>query len=86
MIWDHAIRTIILQQPITTMRVSHIISTSPYFLVNFFCYVMTINDWRFEGIHQLCPDGRRGGAFEPVRQHLSETVINHKAASTFDCL
>ena len=47
---------------------------------------MTINDWRFEGIPQLCPGGRRGRAFEPVRQHLSETVINHMMLGTLKCL
>ena len=36
MIWDHDIRAISLQQPVTTVRVVHtMLSTLPYFLVIF---------------------------------------------------
>ena len=38
--------------------------------------------WKFKDIPQLCPGGGRSGAFEPVRQHLSETVIDHKMLGT----
>ena len=62
------------------------IINSTLFHLNFPCNVLTTDDWRFEGVPQLCPGGGRGGAFEPVRQHLSETIINHKAVSTFSCL
>ena len=61
-------------------------STLFHLVLNFPCNVLMTDDWRFEGIPQLCPGGGRGGAFEPVRQHLSETVINHMMLGTLKCL